>query len=150
VLFHVVVYGDEVIAEPMFVPSTLNCTLAIETMLSEAVAVRVTDDPATVAPLDGAVIDTFGAVVSLTVTVNELRAALPALSVAVQVTVVTPSAKVLPDAGLQETESVPSTLSVAVGVAYVTAAPEADVAETLMFDGVPLMTGGVMSPPPPP
>ena len=60
---HVVVYGDDVIAEPMLVPSTLNCTFATAT-LSEAVAVRVTDDPETVAPLDGAVSETDGGVVS--------------------------------------------------------------------------------------
>ena len=58
-----VVYGDDVIAEPMLVPSTLNCTFATAT-LSEAVAVRVTDDPETVAPLDGAVSETDGGVVS--------------------------------------------------------------------------------------
>jgi len=75
---------------------------------------------------------------------------LPALSVAVHVTVVVPSAKVLPDAELQETASVPSTLSVAVGAVKVTVAPEADVASAVMLDGVPLMTGGMVSPPPPP
>ena len=51
------------IAEPILVPSTLNCTLATAT-LSEAVAVRVTDEPPTVAPLDGTVSETVGGVVS--------------------------------------------------------------------------------------
>jgi hypothetical protein len=76
---------------------------------------------------------------------NEVCEELPALSVAMQVTVVVPSAKVLPEAGLHETASVPSTLSVAVGVAYVTVAPEAEVASAVMFDGVLLITGGVVS-----
>jgi hypothetical protein len=57
------VYGDEVIAEPMFVPSTLNWTFATAT-LSEAVAVRVTDEPETVAPLLGTVRETEGGVIS--------------------------------------------------------------------------------------
>jgi hypothetical protein len=119
-------------------------------MVSEAVAVRVTDDPETVAPLEGAGIDTEGAVVSCTVTLNELCDALPNLSVAVQVTVVTPSANVLPDAGLQETAAVPPTASVAVGAAYVTVAPAGDVAAAVELDGVPLMVGGVATTPPPP
>ena len=45
------------------VPSILNCTLATAT-LSEAVEVRVTEEPETVAPVDGAVRDTDGGVVS--------------------------------------------------------------------------------------
>jgi hypothetical protein len=56
-----------------------------------------------------------GAVVSRTVTVNGLLDVLPALSVALHVTVVAPRANVLPDAGVQETASLPSALSVAVG-----------------------------------
>lgn len=58
-----VVYGDELTAEPMFVLSTLNCTLATAT-LSEAVADSATLVPETVAPLDGAVSETVGGVVS--------------------------------------------------------------------------------------
>jgi hypothetical protein len=52
-----------VIAEPMFALSTLNCTFATAT-LSDAVAVKVTDEPDTVAPLDGPVSETLGGVVS--------------------------------------------------------------------------------------
>lgn len=139
-------------AEPIFVVSTSNCTLATAPMLSEAVAVRVTLVPPTVAPLEGKVSDTEGAVVCCTVTVKELLDELPALSVALQVTVVIPSAKVLPDAGVQDTVSVPSILSVAVGAVYVTTAPDGEVADTDRLDGVPDITGGVVSrlaPPPP-
>ena len=68
VLFQFVVYGDEVIAEPMFVPSTLNCTLAAAT-LSDAVAERATEVPETVAPDEGTVSETEGGVVSGTAAV---------------------------------------------------------------------------------
>ena|ERR1700722_15200060 len=51
----------------MFVPSTLNCTFATAT-LSEAVAVKVTDDPPTVELADGTVRETDGGVVSGTET----------------------------------------------------------------------------------
>ena len=47
----------------MLVPSILNWTLATAT-LSEAVAERVTLEPETVAPFEGAVRDTDGGVVS--------------------------------------------------------------------------------------
>jgi len=43
----------------MLAVSTLNCTFATAT-LSKAVAVRVTDDPETVEPVDGTVSDTDG------------------------------------------------------------------------------------------
>ena len=56
-----------------------------------------------------------GAVVSCTVTVNELDAWLPAASDAEQETVFAPSENVEPDAGRQMTGTVPSTSSVAVG-----------------------------------
>ena len=61
--FQLVEYGEAVTGEPRFVLSTLNCTLATAT-LSEAVAEIVTDEPETVAPLDGAVSETVGGVVS--------------------------------------------------------------------------------------
>ena len=54
------VYGDEEIAEPILVPSTLNCTFEIEPLPSEAVAVRVTEDPETVEFADGAVREAEG------------------------------------------------------------------------------------------
>ena len=59
---------------------------------------------------------TTGAVVSTTVIVNEAVPVLPLESVAVQVTVVGPKAKRLPDAGVQTGVIEPSTRSVAVAV----------------------------------
>src|SRR5262245_51595811 len=56
-----------------------------------------------------------------TQTTNVLVVVLPAASVAVQVTVVLPGAKVEPEAGEQVTGTVPSTLSVAVAVKVTTA-----------------------------
>lgn len=64
VLFQVVVYGADVMAEPKLVLSIWNCTLWMPT-LSDAVAVSVTEEPETVAPLAGAVSETDGGVVSL-------------------------------------------------------------------------------------
>ena len=122
-------------------PLILNCTPLTPTV-SDAVAERVTDEPETVAPSVKAVIETIGAVVSSTVTVKELCAELPCELVEVQVTEVAPSANVLPGDGEHQTASVPSTLSVAEGVPYVTDAPEADIASAVMLDGVPLMIGG--------
>src|SRR5438034_1272048 len=75
-----------------------------------------------------------GAVVSRTVTLNELRPAFPRVSVAVHCTVVVPSANVDPEAGAQVTVRLPSTTSVAVAV-NVTAAPEAAVASAMMSSG---------------
>ena len=60
------------------------------------------------------------------------------------VTVVSPSGKVLPLAGLQLTETEPE-LSVAVGVSYVTAAPEPLVASATLSAGVLVNVGGVES-----
>jgi hypothetical protein len=62
-----------------------------------------------------------GGCVSLMVTVKEQFAVLPAASVAVQVTVVVPLAKLEPEAGLQVTGA-PGQLSLAVGVVYETVA----------------------------
>ena len=55
-----------------------------------------------------------GAVLSVTETVNDLVPVLPRVSEAEQTTVVSPTAKVLPLAGVQLTGRVPSTTSVAV------------------------------------
>jgi hypothetical protein len=63
----------------------------------------------------------LGAWPSLTVTVNEQLALRPAASVAVQVTVVAPSAKLEPDGGTQLTGTWPGQLSVAVAVYSATA-----------------------------
>jgi len=64
---------------------------------------------------------TTGATPSLTVTVNEQLAVLVAESVAVQVTVVIPFGKVVPDAGVQTGVIAPSQLSAAVAVKFTTA-----------------------------
>jgi hypothetical protein len=58
-----------------------------------------------------------GAVVSLTVTVNEQLAELLDASLTVQVTVVVPLLKVVPDAGVQTGVPTPGQLSVAVAFA---------------------------------
>ena len=60
---------------------------------------------------------TAGAVVSWTVTVKKLSPMLPALSVAEQVTLVSPSGKTVPDALLQVGVRAPSTSSSAVTAA---------------------------------
>src|SRR5437016_1352101 len=70
---------------------------------------------------------TTGGVVSWTVTVNVLADEFPCASVALQVTVVAPSGKIEPDAGLQ-----------------LAAAPPGPVASLVMFAGT-LTTGGVVS-----
>ena len=60
--------------------------------------------------------DSAGPVVSRIVTANEPVARLPLRSLAEQLTVVVPMAKVLPDAGEHDTGREPSTASVAVAV----------------------------------
>ena len=82
--------------------------------------------------------------VSATVTVNDVWALFPCASVAVQVTAVVPIANVVPDAGEHVTGTVPSTVSVAVGLVYATPAPEGPL-WTVMLAGVPVMVGGVVS-----
>jgi hypothetical protein len=62
----------------------------------------------------------------------------------VQVTVVVPTGNVEPDAGLQDTGTVPSTMSVALAENE-TAAPPAPVACTPLMFGGTLTTGGVVS-----
>ena len=63
VVFQVTEYGDVVSSLPRVAPSTRNWTPATPT-LSEAVAETVTAVPRTVAPAEGAVIETVGGVVS--------------------------------------------------------------------------------------
>ena len=67
------------------------------------------------------------------------------LSVAEQLTVVSPRAKVLPEAGWHATLSEPSIRSEAVGEVSVTVAPEEVVAITFMSEDMPLMVGAVVS-----
>jgi hypothetical protein len=59
---------------------------------------------------------TTGRVVSVTVTVKEADPVLPRVSLAVHVTVVVPSGKVAPLAGVHVTATAPSTASLAVAV----------------------------------
>jgi hypothetical protein len=75
-----------------------------------------------------------GGVASLTVTLKVLVAVLPAASVAVQVTVVSPSGKVLPEAGVQVGVIEPSTISLAVAV-KLTSAPLGPLAGTVLSAG---------------
>jgi hypothetical protein len=56
-------YGEDVSSEPRLAPSSLNWTLATPA-LSEAVAETVTEEPETVEPEVGEVIETVGGVVS--------------------------------------------------------------------------------------
>jgi hypothetical protein len=76
-------------------------------------------------------------------TVNEPLELFPAASSAVQLTVVVPIANVRPDAGVQDTTGLGSTLSVAV-TAYVTLAPDGPVALTPIGVGS-VNTGAVTS-----
>src|SRR5207245_3378446 len=82
-----------------------------------------------------------GGVVSATVTVNVLVLVFPEESFAVIVTVVTPSANVLPEAGLAVTTGAGSTASVADGKAKLTTAPAGDVASTVKLNTDPLSRG---------
>jgi hypothetical protein len=87
----------------------------------------------------------LGAVVSCTVTLNEAEALLPCASVAEQFTAVVPSGKLLPDAGEHATVTLPSTRSDAVGMVQLATAPVALLASTIMFAGMPLIAGAVVS-----
>src|SRR6185295_18035455 len=86
---------------------------------------------------------TTGPVVSVTVTVNDAAPLLPFVSVAVQFTVVGPSGKVVPLAGVQVTGRDPSTRSLADAVKLKTA-PLEPVASTVAFAGT-VTTGPVVS-----
>jgi hypothetical protein len=77
------------------------------------------------------------------VTLNVPVAVLPDVSVAVQVTVVVPYAKAVPEAGVQTVDLMP-TLSVAVGANVTTAVEDPGGALTLMSAGI-VMTGGSVS-----
>jgi hypothetical protein len=89
---------------------------------------------------------TTGGVVSsmLTVTVKDAEPVFPCESVALHVTVVVPTGKVLPDAGLHVGVSGPSTMSVAVASPYVTAFPPGLSVEVETFAGG-VTVGGVVS-----
>jgi hypothetical protein len=82
--------------------------------------------------------------VSVTATMNEQVDIFPAASVAVEVTVVVPGGKRLPDAGLLTTVT-PGQLSVAVGEANITVASHSPALfETVIFGGQ-IMTGNSVS-----
>ena len=81
--------------------------------------------------------------VSRTRTANDEAAELPAASSAVHVTAVEPTANVVPDAGAHETETPPSTMSVA-AAENDTTAPLEPVASAVIPPGV-LMIGAVVS-----
>ena len=71
----------------------------------------------------------MGAPTSVTITLNVVGAAvLPAASVAVQVTVVVPTANAVPERGVHDTVTALSTSSEAVGRMYITVTSEPDVA----------------------
>ena len=71
-------------------------------------------------------------------------AVLPWLSVALQVTVVVPMAKVEPETGEHVAVPVPSTASEVVGLEYKTFAPDALVASRVIFEWLAI-TGAVVS-----
>jgi hypothetical protein len=78
--------------------------------------------------------ENVGPVLSVTVTVKLAVPEFPAASIAEQLTVVVPIAKVVPDAGTQFGVNDPETLSDALAE-KLTLVPEAESASTLMFDG---------------
>jgi hypothetical protein len=86
-----------------------------------------------------------GAVVSTTVTLNVVEvAAFPAASVALQITPVVPRENVEPEVGKQVTVGL-GLLSVAVGLVYVTGAPDGDVASTFVISDPVAKTGASLS-----
>jgi hypothetical protein len=87
---------------------------------------------------------TDGSPLSVTVTLKELLPVLPCESVAVQVTPVVPSGKVLPEAGEQLASNVPSTASLAEAENATPDAPPALVANALIVPGT-LTVGAVVS-----
>lgn len=87
----------------------------------------------------------LGGVVSCTVAMVVAVAVFPAASVAVNVIVVSPRGRNVPDTGLDVTGTGPSTASMAVGGVKMTMAPAALVASTLKSGGMPENTGGVVS-----
>ena len=114
----------------------VHATETLPLTRSVAVAVNVTaapDEPvASTVMFDGRC--NVGGVVFVTVTVKLPLALWPAASRAEHVTVVVPSANVLPEAGAHVGTTLPSTRSVAVAV-NVTAAPDGPVAGTVMSAG---------------
>src|ERR1022692_306967 len=120
-------------------PSMLSVAVAAGegTVFPEAVVVVVVMSEGTVTT--GAVVST-----SVTVTLKDLEPVLPCASVALQVTVVVPSVKFVPEAGEQGGVMAPSMLSVAVAAGEGTVFPEAVVVVVVMSEGT-VTTGAVVS-----
>ena len=76
--------------------------------------------------------------------VNDEFVEFPAVSVAVYVTVVTPTGNVLPELWVDENDVTP-TLSVAVGVSQVATLPVETSEFIVMLEGIPEITGDVVS-----
>ena len=89
-----------------------------------------------------AVAEAVGACAAVTITSKLFEDELPLESLAVHVTVVSPTAKVEPDAGLQMTEGLGSTRSVA-DAEKLTTAPPGPVAEIVMSAGTVRIGGAV-------
>src|SRR5919205_256239 len=119
-------------------PSTLSFALA------EKVTVRPPVDSVSTEKSPGT--DTTGGVVSfrLTVTVKEAEPGFPCESVALHVTVVVATGKLLPHGGLHVGVSGPSTTSVAVASPYVTVFPPGSSVVVETFAGA-VTVGGVVS-----
>ena len=96
----------------------VQATATLPSMVSVADALKVYAAP--VAPVASTVAFagtvTIGAVVSVTITVNEADPLLPCASLAAHVTGVTPNGNIVPLAGVQLTVTTPSRMSVAVAV----------------------------------
>jgi len=112
-------------------------TLPSTVSVAEAENVTTTPDGSLVATVIAAGTDTEGGVVSTTETSKCLDAVAPVESLAVHVTVVTPSGKVEPESGEQVTGTGPSASEVAVGAGHVSVAPADEVASTVWSSGIP-------------
>src|SRR2546428_486065 len=128
--------------------STLTDSDVVALLPTLSVQVPVTACAAPIGPVASAIRLSAGTliaggVVSRTVTVKLALPVLAWASVAEQFTVVVPSAKVEPEAGLQLGVSGPSTMSAAEAL-NVTAAPAELVASVVMFAGT-VTAGGVVS-----
>src|ERR1051325_4780446 len=88
---------------------------------------------------------TTGAWLISTVTVNWQLEEFRLASVAVQITVVVPTTKSEPEAGLQMTLGAESQASIAPGVVYVTFAPELLVVNTSVMFAGQIMLGAIVS-----
>src|SRR5207244_716315 len=132
-------YGSHTVQAP---PSTENCiavgpTASVNAHETVTLPVVVTAAPPSITSVPD------GAFVSTTLTVNVLVVVFPAASLAVTVTVVVPSANVVPGLSEYATAGLAVTASVAVA-ANVTTAPAALVASAMMSAGT-TSSGAVVS-----